>query len=188
MPKQLSTSLRDSSNHRQLGLTLVLVLFFSSLLILCLLWPFFALCPPDRVKIAVTNLPPDTHFASIVAESEGVLRNMDWSVPSPFVISFPNRMHPADCTWSLQDSRHPPRIDWDAYVSWEWGTRYGVVTMSRGGVWKVTWFASEEIPLRGRVLLLGGGRAGFDLAGRASEPLPAAEVRQLGLQNVKVPE
>src|SRR5437660_117286 len=75
-----------------------------------------AVHPPDRVKVAVTGLPPDTYYASLVSQGGGMVQNLDWYLPSEIGVPFTG--HPAFCGWSYQDATKPPRIDWDAYVQW----------------------------------------------------------------------
>ena len=139
----------------------------------------------DSVRLFVENIPEDVCYLSIIAESNGELKNMEWRVPNPWMGGRQN-MHPKSCLWSIHDNGHPRRIQWDAYVGWELGGRYGVVTMNRQKEWSVTWFDADEVPLK-----VGGEkmerRARFDLARRKKEILPEKDVLTLGLDKVEVP-
>jgi hypothetical protein len=90
-------------------------------------------------------------------------------------------MHPGQCVWSAQNPSNP-KVDWNAYVQWHDGQRYGVVTHTTTGSWEVAWFAKEQVPLRGKRWLLGGGGVEFDLAEAIWEPLPADQVQRLELE------
>jgi hypothetical protein len=153
--------------------------------ILLLLTIYFGFRLPNRVRIAVTNIPTGTRYASLVAEADGELKNMFWLVPSPF-LAVPSAMHPAKCVWSDQSSEGPPRVDWDAFVQWEWGTRYGVVTRSETRIWHVTWFTADQVAICGRVPVFGGATAAFDLSQGQKELLPAEAVNKLGLRDVRL--
>ncbi len=139
--------------------------------------------PPDRVSVAATGLPRDTYYASLVCQSGGVVQNLDWYFPSE--IGVPYTGHPASCIWSYAaGDRDPPRIDWAAYVRWRDAERYGIVIRRKRGPWEVTWFEAAQVPVRGRVPLLGGGQATFDLSRGKMVPLAAQEVEHLGLAGV----
>ena len=120
--------------------------------------------PGNQVRVAVENLPQDVFYASIIADTDSGLKNMHWLVANPWT-GTREPIHPNDCTWSMSYFKDgPKRIDWDAWVQWEWGSRYGVVTMNRKEEWSVAWFGAEEIPLEGRAWGKGDGKASFDLA------------------------
>jgi hypothetical protein len=136
--------------------------------------------PPDRVRIHVTNIPRGIAFLSLAALRDGRLQSMAWS---PKYIFNPLSMHPADCIWSHQDPEDP-KVDWDAYVHWERGERYGIVTRDTAGGWWITWFDPSAVPLTGHLPLLGGGEVHFDLSQGVTEPLSAGQLTELGLDKV----
>lgn len=136
--------------------------------------------PYDRIRVFLPNLPADTRFACLVSEKQGQLQAMLWS-PAMLV---PFTMHPADCAWSFHELRKAPKIDWLAYVQWEFGERYGVVTRSTAGVWEVTWFQPGQPAITDRHAILGGGQATFDLSEGSAELLSAERLNQLGLAAV----
>lgn len=149
------------------------------------LWVFLGVNPPWRVRVNVANLPVGTHYASLVADSGGTIRNMEWSPQSELMVPF--TVHPAACIWSAHDPDRP-EVDWPAYVRWQSGERYGVVTRHTDGTWRVTWFGAEAVPVRGQRWLLGRGEAAFDLAAGRTVPLAAERVRALGLDEVAGPD
>lgn len=137
--------------------------------------------PPWRVRVHLTNIPVGTKYASLVADSGGDLRNMEWSPTSEFATPF--TMHPAQCIWSYHNPDNP-KVDWNAYVHWQTGQRYGVATRSTDGTWRVHWFESDAVPIRGRRWLLGGGEASFDITAGQVVGLSAEQVRALGLDKI----
>ena len=145
------------------------------------LWAYCIFNPPWRVCVHLTNIPAGTTFVSLVADSGGALHNMDWSPRSE--ISVPFTMHPADCIWSVQNPDNLD-VDWHSYVRWQPGERYGVVTRSTDGTWNVAWFEADSVPIQGRLWLLGGGEASFDITAGRTAPLPAEQLRTLGLDEV----
>jgi hypothetical protein len=144
-------------------------------------WAYRSFNPPWRVRVHLTNIPVGTNFVSLVADSGEALRNMEWSPNSE--LSVPFTMHPARCIWSFQNPDRP-KVDWHAYVRWQPGERYGVVTRSRDGTWRISWFEADSAPIRGRRWLLGGGEASFDITAGRTVPLSAEQVRTLGLDKV----
>ena len=99
----------------------------------------------------------------------------------------PFTMHPVACNWSFHDPDRPA-VDWHAYVRWQPGERYGVVTRHTDGAWRVSWFGAEAVPVRGRQWLFGGGEATFDVAAGQTVPLAAEQVQTLGLDTVAGPD
>jgi hypothetical protein len=137
--------------------------------------------PPDRVRVSVINIPDDVYFVSLAAATRGKLQTMHWSVKKIVV----GTMHPTRCTWSY----HPgPSIDWSAYVKWQSGEKYGVVTRTTDRVWRVTWFEANALPICGRVIVLGGGTAYFDMSKGRALPLLPEEVKDLCLEDVSDPD
>jgi hypothetical protein len=124
------------------------------------------------VKIGVTNLPGGTRYASVVADSGGQIQNMDWLVKTAMIRG---RMHPQQCVWSYHDGKNP-KINWDAYVCWVEGERYGVLTCNEKDEWRVTWFGSDV--RRNSV-------AHFDITkGTPGTAIPE-QVQSLGLEKVQ---
>jgi hypothetical protein len=127
-------------------------------LALCLLWAYRWWRPADRVVVTVTHIDPSTRFLCLVADTPHGPEPMWWSLRKlgPFT------MHPRGCTASLFDP------EWDGTqttrgVSWLDGTRYGVLTCDQDGRWWVFWFTPEEVHLRGRYWVVGGGEASIEL-------------------------
>lgn len=145
------------------------------------LWLRSIFSPPWRVLVDITNIPTGTNFASLVVDSGGILSNMDWSPSSELATPF--TMHPAQCIWSYQNPENP-RVWWNAFVRWQPGERYGVVTRSTDGTWRVSWFGADSVPIEGRLWVLGGGKASFDLSAGQTVPLSAEQVKSLGLDKV----
>ena len=98
-------------------------------------------------------------------------------------LSDPFTLHPARCVWSYQNPDNP-KVNWDAYVRWQPGERYGVVTRSTAGAWRVSWFEANAVPLRGRWWPFGGGEASFDVTAGQMVPLSAEQLTTLGLDKV----
>jgi hypothetical protein len=157
----------------------------TTILFLGLCAAVFVGLPSNRVRISATHLPPDTSFNALVAETSEGVRLMDWSVRVPFLGTSSNA-HPVRCTWSwpLVD---PTQIGmtWNAFVRWEWGTRYGILTMNQAGKWLVFWFAPEDVPLEGRGFWQSNGHAHFDLIGKRPENFPREDLKKLGLSELK---
>src|SRR6185437_3210373 len=115
---------------RQLGKSFATIVLFSTSVILiagavCLgMYLFFN--PSDRVKVTISQLRRVTVFISFVSESNGVMQNIDWYPRSELRIPF--TMRPSESVWSSLELKEVPKIDWDAYVKWQLGERYGVVT------------------------------------------------------------
>lgn len=145
------------------------------------LWVNNIFSPPWRVRVHIANIPKGTTFASLVAESGGTLSNMEWSPSNE--LSTPFTMHPAECIWSYQ-TPDDPKVNWHAYVRWQPGERYGLVTRSTDGTWRVSWFGADSVPIRGRLRLFGGGEVSFDVAGGQTVPLTVEQVKALGLQKI----
>ena len=70
-------------------------------------------------------------------------------------LSILTTMHPARCSWSRQNPDNP-KVNWDAYVRWQPGERYGVVTRTKAGIWRVSWFEANAVPLPGAMVALRG--------------------------------
>lgn len=148
-----------------------------------MVWVYSIFNPSWRVRVYITNIPAGTNFISLVADSGGALCNMDWS-PSD-ELSIPFIMHPAECIWSHPRVPNLAELDWDAYVQWQQGERYGVVTRNTTGTWNVCWIEADAIPVRGQRLF--GNRVGtFDLATGKTVPLLEAQLEALGLDKALV--
>jgi hypothetical protein len=131
-----------------------------------------ALAPADRVLIIVRPIPPETRFVCFVAETEQGPQPLLWSLHKvgPF------EMHPAD--GGVSDYRPDDPVRRDAFyapVQWREALRYGLVTGDLNGRWRVRWLSREELHIRGRSWLLGGGEGQIDLT-----ETPDAEVASEG--------
>jgi hypothetical protein len=154
------------------------------LLIVAVLVYFVYSCqnPSDRVRLYATNIPRGTDFLSVAALRGGRLHSMAWS---PKHIFDPMTMHPADCSWSHLIHPNNPQVDWAAYVRWQWGDRYGIVTRDTEGNWRITWFDISTVSLEGHKPLLGGGEVRFDMSQGVTEPLTDRQRTELGFDNVE---
>jgi hypothetical protein len=134
--------------------------------------------PADRVLVTVANIDPSTRFFCLLVDTPAGPKAMWWSLDyvGPFT------MHPGNCIVSDFD---PP---WDRpaarrQVSWQDGARYGVLTRDRGDHWQVFWFTPEEVNLRGRSWLLGGGEASIDLPAKdRGEPASDEFLDRVGIR------
>ena len=136
---------------------------------------YFQFHPRDRVVVTIKNVPAETRFLCIVAETDEGIRAMNWS-RSNF------EMEPRDCAISyvINDGHAIP----NQFVMWRFGSRYGVITRHPEKVWRVHWFQAEDMPLEGRSFLVGEGTAVFDML-KAKTEQPAAEVlRGLGIDDI----
>jgi hypothetical protein len=143
---------------------------------------YFTCNPSDRVEVAFRNVPAGIHYLSVVVEVDGALRHLDWSIPGG--LGVPGWMSPPDCTVSFRNPDKPNEKA-NYFVRWEDGTRYGVVSRKTDKTWWVDWFEPEAVPLEGRAVVFGGGKAEFDLGKGKREPLPPAQVKALGLEGVR---
>lgn len=168
-----------NANRRRVVIRVTLITFFLS----GVFWVYGIFNPSWRVRVYILNLPAGTYFVSLIAESEGTLRNMDWSPTSE--LSTPFTMHPADCSWSCLVNPVDPKVDWHAYVQWQSGRRYGVLTQDTGGSWRVIWFEADKSPIPGLKRFLGVGEATFDVVVGKMMRLPAEDVIALGLDKVE---
>lgn len=127
--------------------------------------------PADRVRVVVWHFPADVFFQCVAVEDDdGFLSPLYWYVPG--IIPRPRPMHPSHCIWSRLDDENK-EFDYDKFVQWRKGTRYGVVTLTKDNRWFVYWFSP-------------GSRRDFDLATVKPVPLAPGEVRELGLSGVHV--
>ena len=177
----MPTAAKDNTVQCRPKMLLLVASVLSAVIAAAVFWLYQSFHPSWRVRVSAINIPVGTDFASFVAESDGILSNMEWSPKSE--IHLPFTMDPASCIWSIQNPDNP-KVDWNAYVRWQPGERYGVVTRNTSGTWRVTWFEAGAVPIRGRLLVLGGGEVAFDLSLGQTELMPADQVRSLGLQDV----
>jgi hypothetical protein len=143
------------------------------------LFAYSALAPASRVLIVVRHVPPDTRFVCLVAETPQGPLPLPWSLwkVGPF------EMHPADCIVSMHqpgDSMHQPGdpVRGDNFcgpVHWHDADRYGLVTGDQQGRWRVRWLRREDLHVRGRSWLLGGGEGTIDLSGAPEAEVAADE-------------
>lgn len=151
----------------------------------CLLMGYWCFHPRDEVKITAKNFPPDAKTASLLVEKDGERRMMTRTVRAPCVLPFKMHLRPGPGVYL---NGEPPKIDHDYHVIWDWGARYGVLSQNKAGTWHVFWFTPDEVTLEERSWILGGGVVNLDLAGRAGELVPVAQLRDLGLRAPLIPE
>jgi hypothetical protein len=132
--------------------------------------------PRDRVNVEIDRVPADVSFCCAVCETGGVRRTMKWYLwhLGPFT------MDAASCSASYRFGPGPIKAD----VEWQFGERYGVVTRSTDGQWRITWFDADTVPIKGRNVLTGGGKVIFDLSIGQTEQLTDDQVSALGLRDV----
>jgi hypothetical protein len=145
----------------------------------CGLLGFTTCHPPDRVLVTVRNIPRDTRFLGLAAQTD---RGPVSIVVSPTHLGMPVEMSPDAGLEYFVNGPAPPSLEGCA-VRWRFGVRYGVVMLDQKGEWRAKWFPAEDVPLRGRTVF-GGGEAEFDLSTAEAVPLDAEAVRALGLQDV----
>lgn len=146
--------------------------------ILCI---YLVINPPSRIKVSASHLPTDTLFVSLVSKSRGTIKNMDFYLRSELIIPF--TMEPSDCGWAKPEHDDLWRTTgWKAYVQWEWGEQYGVVTMRGDNIWRVTWFPASEVPIKGHWLILGNGEAQFDISKGNTTVLSEIQRKELHLK------
>jgi hypothetical protein len=133
--------------------------------------------PRDRVHVDFVNVPGDVYFCCAACETGGVPRTMKWYIGS---IGGAFTMDPANCIASSPYDRR-----FGGPVEWQFGERYGVVTRSKDGKWRITWFDADTVPIKDRSVLTGGGKVVFDLSEGHTEPLTDDEVSALGLKPVE---
>ena len=78
-------------------------------------------------------------------------------------------------------------MDWNAYVRWVPGRRYGVVTRDRQLAWRVIWIDNDKVRRTGNRPVLGGGEVHLDVSEGEAVPLRPDEVETLGLDAVRAP-
>jgi hypothetical protein len=145
--------------------------------------------PPDRVQIEIAQIPTGVYFVALVAEfDKGEHRALNSSPPSELG---PVTMHPEGYIGSFVDPNHPRVGGPASFVEWQEGQRYGVVTRSKDGAWRITWFNASQVPIEGRRFIFGGGRVHMDFSQGRSEVLTREAVRELGFDRVeqrRIPE
>jgi hypothetical protein len=127
--------------------------------------------PPDEVEVTIQNIDPSTRMLCLVADTPAGPEAMWWSLHKVGPFS----MHPNDCTVSMFNPKHDG-MRAIRRALWRDGKRYGVLTQDANDNWLVFWFSPEEVHLRGRYWVIGGGEAAIELppkdrAERASEEM-----------------
>jgi hypothetical protein len=145
---------------------------------------YWSLNPPGRVQVCIVGLREDVYFASCVAECNGELQNMEWSLGNLFEPQSP--VHPKDWYWSNPNVIRKSHPSFNPLVVWKFGRRYGVVTRNTEKQWRVTWFEPDD--LQGSSCfwyISGNGLVTFNMAKRQTETLSVCDVEGLGLDDVK---
>jgi hypothetical protein len=145
----------------------------------CSAFVYFQFHPRNRVEVTVKNVPAETWFLCLVAETDEGMLAMNWS---PWMIA-PFEMAPRDCGFSYVMHRGPT-IE-HLYAMWKFGSRYGVVTRHPEKVWRVHWFDPADVTLEGRSFFFGEGAATFDILKSTTEQLPVEAVRELGFDDIR---
>jgi hypothetical protein len=117
-----------------------------------------SLKPADEVLVAVSNIDASTVLLCLIVDTPAGPEAMLWSLHKVGPFS----MHPNGGSVSEFNARSQGRRR--TYpVLWREGTRYGVLTRDEDGRWRVFWFRPDEVHLRGRYWILGGGEASIVL-------------------------
>jgi hypothetical protein len=123
--------------------------------------------PSDRVVVTVNNIDPSTRLLFLAAETPGGPEPMWWSLRKVTPFS----MHPSRCVVSEYDpERNGSKVV--KRVSWKGGSRYGVLVRDEGDRWLVFWFSPQEVHLRERYWVIGGGRASIELPAKEWQSRP----------------
>ncbi len=157
--------------RRVLKITLVLVLVLTPVILL-----YRWLKPADKVLVTVKGIDPSTRLLCMVVDTPRGPEAMWWSLEkvTPF------RMHPNHCTVSDFNSQREGN-EATRPVSWVDGARYGVLTGDNKDRWRVFWYNPEEVHLRGRYWLIGGGESSLILPPKdAGETASEAFLDQIG--------
>jgi hypothetical protein len=135
------------------------------------------------VHIDIINIPVGVYFVALVVESDTRERHaLDSWPPSELG---PVTMPAAAYIGSFVDP-NSPRVGGSAsFVEWREGQHYGVVTRSKDGAWRITWFHAKQVSIEGRHFLLGGGRVHIDVSEGRGEMLSGEEVEELGFDAVE---
>lgn len=139
---------------------------------------FVASClwPPDRVGVAVTNIPEDVRFWSVLSNSKGQIRLM--SDYEGEILQKPVKRVPRVISFDFGKIDHAGGQS----VAWEPGDRYGVLVKSVDGTWRVFWFSAAEAPLEKSSGGVVSAVVRFDLSNRTAEPFSEDAVNALGFQ------
>jgi hypothetical protein len=175
----------DPSPRKHILKAVALCVGVAALAVFALL--FYLNCvPPNRVKVSAINIPSGSYYVSFVAMRDGKVVNMLWSGTDELGMAFTR--HPLGDVWSYQLFPDRPRVDWNSWVQWEFGEKYGVLTRMTDESWHIFWFDPTQVPIQGRRFLFGGGLTEFDCSKGKSEPVTMATVLDLGLAEVKQPK
>jgi hypothetical protein len=135
------------------------------------------------VDVDIANIPIGVYFVAIVAESETAeIHALNYWPPSE---GGPVTMPPERYIGSFRDPNGTSVGRLASWLEWRNARRYGVITRSKDGTWRITWFAASQIPIEGRHFILGGGRVRIDLSQGMSEVLPQEAIRELGFERVE---
>ncbi len=163
---------KAAEKSRRRGARRIVLLFVVAGLAMGSLKVYLFFSPADRVAVSVHGLPPNTRWLCLIAETATEPVALGWyrTKVYPFVVSPPGS--------TLGRFEKDPFVDW---VQWRNGQRYGVLTRTLDREWKVWWFDVPDVPLRGRLWILGGGRVELQLThGRRPETPRDAFIRRLG--------
>lgn len=159
--------------QRQRRTCLLLVAIPLSLLAALIFFVYSCNNPRDRVLVTVTGVPKDVDLVFPVVESGGQISGMKayaGGVFGPFVLSELQSLDKRSDAGGFGDP-----------IAWLPGERYGMITMTNDGEWRIVWFNADAVQLTDRSLLVGGGSATFDLSRGQAEKLSDKEVTRLGL-------
>jgi hypothetical protein len=131
--------------------------------------------PYDEVAATIRDVPRDTVFLCIVADTPQGVTVMPWYVKKVL----PDTMHPDSCTVSFRLSG-----DTGAHrgnVRWTKAKRIGVLQKTEADTWKIAWFDTLQSEVQRRSLVFGGGTWEVSLRDANEEQdLPAETVQSLG--------
>jgi hypothetical protein len=130
--------------------------------------------PYDEVAVVIENIPANVDFVCVVADTEGGLRPLDWSLSK----LFPFTMHPDSCTVSFSRGAAENR----ANVRWRHSQQIGVLCRTVDREWFVAWLEPDEARVKHRSLLFGGGTAMLDVnRAQRKQSLSHDQLRLLGM-------
>jgi hypothetical protein len=130
-------------------------------------------------------LSVNTSFACVVWEKSGRVGVLNWSHPSGLPFFGPTLVHPVNEEFPTRVRRHDNgSIEVVGFVQWKSATRCGVLTKNRNGHWGIAWFTRDEVIMRNRHIVFGGGRVAFDVSTREFEPVGNDFLQEIGLERL----
>lgn len=129
----------------------------------------------DRVQVTIRNLPENTYFACLVVDSGKSLQPIEW-------LPYPNYrpIHPKKAIVSFPRDRDIG-IEFETFIRWREGVRYGLVMLGRDAEWRVLWYDARVVRVVGRSPVWGRGSVDFDASQGRPVLFTDAEVEAAGV-------